>query len=102
MEKTLPTDAKSQLMPHTEGYVEKEITFLMQGLLHQRSSLLCQARNHIVISVLGEGFAKVHDLCSTGVDPVNARSHPDSTARMCITVCSHRPLSLLLDQPRSN
>ncbi|BFZ24563.1 hypothetical protein BsWGS_27602 [Bradybaena similaris] len=47
------------------GWLEGEISFLAQGF----SIPLSQAINHTVICFLGENFAAVHDLRSTGEDP---------------------------------
>ncbi|BFZ22781.1 hypothetical protein BsWGS_25820 [Bradybaena similaris] len=71
---------------HRKFRVEGEITFLAQGLIHQHSSLLSQARNHIVISFLGE-FRTVHDLRSIDEHCMSSRSRLDSTAELCVAAC---------------
>ncbi|BFY97787.1 hypothetical protein BsWGS_00827 [Bradybaena similaris] len=81
--------------------VEGEITFLVQGLLHQHSNLLSLARNHIVISFL-ERFRTVHDLRSTGEDSINMCSHLDSTARLCITTCFQFAVKYAVNHPKSS
>ncbi|BFZ08872.1 hypothetical protein BsWGS_11911 [Bradybaena similaris] len=61
--------------------IEGEITFLAQVLLHQHSSLLSK-KSHCNLLPRG-GFSTVHKLCNIGEDPMNARSHLESTARLC-------------------
>ncbi|BFZ03066.1 hypothetical protein BsWGS_06105 [Bradybaena similaris] len=67
--------------------VTGEVSFLAWGLLQKRSSLLTQARNDTVIYFLEENFATVHNLYSTGKDPMNACCHPDSRASLYVTIC---------------
>ncbi|BFZ16671.1 hypothetical protein BsWGS_19710 [Bradybaena similaris] len=68
------------------GWVIGEITFFAQRLLHQRSGILSLAKNHILITFLGENFATVIDQCSISEDPMNARSYLNSKARLCDTI----------------
>lgn len=59
------------------------ITFLLQELLHKRSCLFFDTRNHTVIYFLGKIVVEsVHELLSPGEDTMNACSHSDSMASL--------------------
>ncbi|BFZ14093.1 hypothetical protein BsWGS_17132 [Bradybaena similaris] len=73
--------------------VKGQITFSALGLLHKCSSLLSQALYYNVNYFLGNNFATVHELRSTGENLTNARRHSDSNASLCIAICFHITIS---------